>query len=66
MKFCYFLLLFVIVKNVTKLDLKSERKEEYEIEFDIINRKKYIEYILRDDVEKRERLSDINEKIIFK
>ena len=45
---------FVKIKYVTKLDLNSKNKE-YIIKFDIINRNKYIEYRLKDDVENRER-----------
>ena len=43
--------------RITRFDCNSGPFKECEIEFDIINRNKYIEYLLRDDVEHRERFS---------
>ena len=44
--------------RITGLKCISEELKQYEIYFYIINRKKYIEYLLRDDVDNRERFSD--------
>ena len=46
--------------RITKLECISEQLKQYEIYFDIINRNKYFEYRLRDDVENRERFSNIS------
>ena len=46
--------------RITKLQCISEQSKEFEIYLDIINRKNYIEYQLKDDVENRERFSTIN------
>ena len=43
--------------RITKLQPFNENLKEYEIYFDIINRNNYVEYLLRDDVENRERIS---------
>ena len=46
---------FVKIKNINKINSKT-----YEIYLDIINRKNYIEYILKNDVEKRTHFSNFD------
>ena len=46
--------------RITKLALISEKEKIYEMYLDIINREKYIEYTLRDNVDKRFKFSDLD------
>ena len=48
---------FVRITNIKEID---KGKNEYEIYFDIINRKSYIEYTLRDNVGKRQLFSQLD------
>ena len=46
--------------RITKINLVDENKNQYEIYLDIINRKSYIEYTLRDNVNQRQFFSKLD------